>query len=83
MTDSIHFKIQSGTGIIHLNRPKVLNALDLEMATLFLDKLKEWKINKTIKRVLLVGEGKALCAGGDIKSLFFSSDISKLKQIFF
>jgi len=83
VTDSIHFKIQSGTGIIHLNRPKVLNALDLEMATLFLDKLKEWKINKTIKRVLLVGEGKALCAGGDIKSLFFSSDISKLKQVFF
>ena len=49
---------------------------------MFLDKLNEWKIKKTIKRVLLKGEGKAFCAGGDIKSLFFSSNESNLKMLF-
>ena len=38
---------------------------------------------KNIKRVLLKGEGKAFCAGGDVKSVFLSSKISDLKKKFF
>jgi enoyl-CoA hydratase/carnithine racemase len=79
---AINFEIQTGTGIIHLNRPKVLNALNLEMVELFLEKLKEWQFDSSIKRVLLTGKGKALCAGGDIKSLFYSSGKSNLKKLF-
>ena len=82
MNQAINFKIQNSTGIIHLNRPKVLNALNLEMVELFLDKLKKWQLDFSIKRVLLTGEGKALCAGGDIKSLFLSSGKSNLKKLF-
>ena len=82
MNQNINFKIQNCTGIIHLNRPKALNALNLEMVELLLDKLKKWKLDFSIKRVLLTGEGKALCAGGDIKSLFFSSEKSNLKKLF-
>ena len=50
------------------------------MVELFLDKLNEWKIKKTIKRVLLKGEGKAFCTGGDIKSMFLSTEFSNLKK---
>ena len=82
MTNSILFKEISGTGIIHLNRPKALNALNLQMAELFLEQLKNWQNNKTIKRVLLTGEGKAFCSGGDVKSMFLSTKISDLKKIF-
>ncbi len=83
MNNSIIFKEEKGVGIIILNRPKALNALDLEMAELLYDKLKDWENKKSIKRVLIKGEGKAFCAGGDVKSVFLSSGISDLKENFF
>ena len=82
MNSSINFMEQSGTGIISLNNPKVLNALNLEMVELFFNKLKEWQSKSSIKRVLLKGEGKALSAGGDIKYLFLSTGKSNLKKLF-
>ena len=82
MTNSIIFQEKNETGIILLNNPKVLNALDLEMAELFFSKLNQWQYNNNIKRVLLKGEGKVFCAGGDIKSMFLSSGVSDLKKIF-
>ena len=39
MTNSIIFQEKNETGIILLNNPKALNALDLEMAELFFFKL--------------------------------------------
>ena len=83
MSSSIIFEEQNETGIVLLNKPKALNALDLEMAELFYDKLNDWKNNKNIKRILIKGEGKAFCAGGDVKSVFLSSNISNLKKKFF
>ena len=82
MTNSILFQEIRETGIIHLNRPEALNALNLHMAELFLEQLNNWQNNKNIKRVLLTGEGKAFCAGGDIKSMFLSTKISDLKKKF-
>ena len=82
MTNSIIFQEKNETGIILLNNPKVLNALDLEMAELFFSKLNQWQYNNKIKRVLLKGEGKAFCSGGDVKSMFLSSGVSDLKKIF-
>lgn len=79
----IDFSIKNETGIIKLNRPDALNALNYEMACNFLNILLEWKENKTIDRVLLYGEGKSFCAGGDVKSLFLSSDKNNLKKKFF
>ena len=38
-----------------------------------LDKLNEYQSKSSIKRILLIGKGSSLCAGGDIKSLFLSS----------
>ena len=83
MSNSIIFEEQNETGIVLLNKPKALNALDLEMAESFYDKLNDWKNNKNIKRILIKGEGKAFCAGGDVKSVFLSSGISNLKKEFF
>ena len=53
------------------------------MAKKLYDKLKEWEIKDDINRVLLIGEGKHFCAGGDVKSLFLSQKTSKLKHDFF
>ena len=79
----IQFSLENNTGIINLNRPEVLNALNLEMAQRFHQQLKEWQNNPQIKRVLLKGKGRALCAGADIKSLYLSSKKNNLKKKFF
>ncbi len=71
------------TGIIKLNRPKALNALNLDMAKIFSEKLQEWTENKDIERVLLIGEGGNFCAGGDVKSLYLTRNENSFKEEFF
>ena len=78
-----NFSQKNDTGIIKLNRPKALNALNYDMAEIFLKKLNEWDLENSIKRVLVYGEGNAFCAGGDVKNLFLSSNKNNLKEIFF
>lgn len=79
----ILFLEKNQTGIITLNRPKALNALNLDMTIKFYEKLKEWEDNINIKRVLLIGAGNHFCAGGDVKSLFLNGDKNNLKYDFF
>ena len=79
----IIFSEKNATGIIILNRPKALNALNIKMAKEFSDKIQEWDFNDNIKRVLLVGEGNHFCAGGDVKSLFLTKDQKTPKKEFF
>ena len=79
----ILFEVKSSTGIITLNRPKALNALNLNMAIQLSNKLKEWEIDDAVQRVLLLGEGKHFCAGGDVKSVHLSGPFSELKREFF
>jgi 3-hydroxyisobutyryl-CoA hydrolase len=57
-------------GHITLNRPKALNALDLEMVNLLQSHLSECERDENIKMVLVKGAGgTAFCAGGDVKSI--------------
>ncbi|MBI04599.1 MAG: hypothetical protein CMI96_02140 [Pelagibacteraceae bacterium] len=79
----IIFLEKNNTGIITLNRPKALNALNLDMAKIFFEKLQEWSEKKNIQRVLLIGEGKHFCAGGDVKSLYLTRNDNNSKEEFF
>lgn len=59
------------TGIlqIHLNRPKQLNALSHEVLKTLSQILEQAKNDKSVKAILLTGEGKGFCAGADINEL--------------
>lgn len=60
-------------GIITLNNPKMLNAQNLEMVQSVRQTLSNWQNDDKICVVVLTGSGdKALCAGGDIKSLYWA-----------
>ncbi|HJM42551.1 MAG: enoyl-CoA hydratase-related protein [Nitrospinota bacterium] len=53
-------------GLIKLNRPEAMNAIDVRMR-MELDVLcDEIKWNSHLKAVILTGEGKGFCAGGDV-----------------
>lgn len=66
-TKDILFHTLNNAGIIVLNRPQSLNALNLPLLTQMLPKLWEWEKNKNL--VIIKGAGKAFCAGGDIKDV--------------
>lgn len=54
-------------GVATLNRPRQLNALNLEMCRLLLTQLGAWRADPAIACVLLEGAGdKGFCAGGDV-----------------
>ncbi len=70
MTDEILFSVQNGLGIIQLNRPAALNALNHAMCVPLERHLRDWAKDAAIKAVLIKGTGeKAFCAGGDIRRL--------------
>ncbi|XP_058469389.1 3-hydroxyisobutyryl-CoA hydrolase, mitochondrial [Solea solea] len=57
-------------GVITLNRPKALNALNLPMVRQIYPQLKKWENDDDIDIVLIKGAGvKAFCAGGDIRAV--------------
>ena len=73
MSDEILFEKKNGLGLITLNRPKALNALNYSMIKLMYKTLKDWESDQEILAVLVKGEGeKAFCAGGDIRSIYES-----------
>lgn len=58
-------------GIITLNRPEVLNALNGEMAKAILQQLLHWQNRPEIQAVVIQGAGdRAFCAGGDLKLVY-------------
>ncbi|XP_072252620.1 3-hydroxyisobutyryl-CoA hydrolase, mitochondrial isoform X2 [Leuresthes tenuis] len=57
-------------GVITMNRPKVLNALNLTMIRQIYPQLKKWEKDNETDIVIIKGiGGKAFCAGGDIRAV--------------
>lgn len=73
---------KEGYSVITLNRPDKLNALNLQMRTELISKLKEINSNREIRAVILTGEGRAFCVGADVNELAqdFADD---LRQTFY
>lgn len=61
--------LDSGILQVSLNRPPQLNALSRDVLQRLSQILTDIKQDKSIKAVLLTGEGKGFCAGADIKQL--------------
>ncbi len=58
-------------GLIRLNKPAALNAIDLSMVRRIDAQLLEWQSNDDIVTIVLDGVGdKAFCAGGDVVSMY-------------
>ena len=57
-------------GRITLNRPRALNALDLDMVRAIAGVLTEWRDEPAVHAVVIEGAGgRAFCAGGDIRTV--------------
>ncbi|SFB85811.1 2-(1,2-epoxy-1,2-dihydrophenyl)acetyl-CoA isomerase [Bosea sp. CRIB-10] len=58
--------IEHAVAIVTLNRPRVLNAIDPQMARSLADAVARIEQDGTARVLLLRGEGRAFCAGGDV-----------------
>lgn len=65
----IKYEIRNQTAIITLNRPDKRNALNSELVNLIKDKITQAESGEEIKSIIITGEGKAFCAGADLKYL--------------
>ncbi|XP_061143511.1 3-hydroxyisobutyryl-CoA hydrolase, mitochondrial [Syngnathus typhle] len=72
-------------GVITMNRPKVLNALNLTMIRSIYPQLKKWESDSATDLVIIKGAGgKAFCAGGDIRAITEAGKVGDpLSQVFF
>lgn len=69
--NDVLIECKDGLGVIILNRPRVLNALSLEMIRQISSQLRQWQDDKSVKAVLFMGAGdKAFSSGGDIKCFY-------------
>jgi enoyl-CoA hydratase len=67
---------EGSAGIIRLNRPRAINAVTLEMFRGVDKALDQFEAEAAVSLVLLEGAGdRGLCAGGDIRALYDSSQV--------
>ncbi|WP_025813723.1 enoyl-CoA hydratase/isomerase family protein, partial [Komagataeibacter kakiaceti] len=66
----IHISQAGRLGRITLDRPRALNALNMDMITRISACLHDWRHDPTIETVLLDSASpRAFCAGGDIRAI--------------
>ncbi|MFC4377646.1 enoyl-CoA hydratase/isomerase family protein [Nocardia halotolerans] len=64
------FEVRDGLGLITLNRPRAINALNHSMSLAITAALRSWATDPAIRTVAIVGAGeRGLCAGGDIVAI--------------
>lgn len=67
MTEQIKFRREDEVAVVLLNRPEKFNSFELETIQKFANHLISLGVDKEVRSVVISGEGKAFCAGGDLK----------------
>ncbi|RID66627.1 hypothetical protein BRARA_D01753 [Brassica rapa] len=70
----------SSVRILTLNRPKHLNALSLNMITRLLQLFLAYEEDPSVKLVILKGQGRAFCAGGDVPAIVRDIRLGKWRR---
>lgn len=68
--DEISFAVEGAAGLIRLTRPKALNALTHKMVLAMERALLHFADHPQVKTVIVEGEGRAFCAGGDVVAAY-------------
>ena len=63
-------EVRGALGVLTLNRPKAINALDVSMMDAVPAVLDAWRSDESVRAVALVGAGeRGFCAGGDVRAV--------------
>jgi enoyl-CoA hydratase len=80
---NILVKIEDGVGVVTLNRPKALNALNSELLAELIGVLEEWDRGAEVRCIVLTGSERAFAAGADIREMAPQSYMDMYKANFF
>jgi 2-(1,2-epoxy-1,2-dihydrophenyl)acetyl-CoA isomerase len=83
-TDVLLTADADGVRTLTLNRPKAYNSLTVELKERLLEALQAASADPAVRAVVLTGEGKAFCAGQDLKEhvgLLQANDPAPLKTV--
>ena len=72
--EMVLFRVEDGVGVVTLNRPERLNAVNWEMATELVDLFRDLRFRDEVRTIVLTGAGRAFCAGGDVQWLSGSEE---------
>ena len=64
----IKISVTGSAGVLRLNRPEARNALTDTMLTEAAQAIRDWEGDRAITAIVLAGDGKTFCAGGDLKA---------------
>ena len=63
------YEVNDGIATVTFNRPEVLNALTFEVYAQFRDLLEDLRYDDVVKVLVLTGQGKGFCSGGDVHDI--------------
>lgn len=66
---NIDFQIKNGVGSITLNRPKVFNSFNRDMALEVQSALDQCAADRAVRAIFLTANGRAFCAGQDLQEV--------------
>ena len=67
--NTILVKTEGQVGVVTLNRPQALNALNAELVGELVSALEAWDADDTVRAIVLTGSERAFAAGADIKEM--------------
>ena len=68
MADLVHFLKIGNAGIVELDRPEALNALNINMVKLISKHLLDWQNDKNVGHIIICSKGnRDFCSGGDVR----------------
>lgn len=76
MSETVQFKQENGVVTLTLNRPKAFNSFNREMAFALIEQLENCAQDDAVRAIVLTGEGRAFCAGQDLKEATEDNGIS-------
>ncbi|WP_295896027.1 enoyl-CoA hydratase/isomerase family protein [uncultured Bartonella sp.] len=68
--EEVTFLKEGRAGIVRLTRPQALNALSFNMVLALEKALHSWETDDDVLCVVIEGEGRAFCSGGDVVSAY-------------
>lgn len=72
--ENVIFQKSDRVAVIKLNRPKAFNAVNFGLFEDYIKSLELCAVDKDVRTVVVTGEGKAFCAGGDVAMFHASPD---------
>ena len=79
--DPALLRIDGAVATITLNRPAAFNAIDLTIARKLEQLSAEIEANKDVRVLVIEGEGRAFCAGGDLQTIGAAAEANNIAPV--